>query len=133
MFPHGIGVALLPAEMIRTIRIPATLLAAVFALTPIAGALCADGCDAPEPARAVEVAPACGHRDGAERAPVMRAAPCALDDAEAVLAEARAAGPAIAPPTVAPTRSANPPRVRAYERYLRHQPPLPSAAPTLRI
>ena len=126
----GIVVALPHVGMIR---IPAVFLSAFLALTPIIGALCADGCIRPEAPRAVEVVPACGHGDAGGSAPLLSTATCAFDEADVVPAQVRPVGPALAPPVAGSHVASEPRRIPAYETYLRYQPPPPPAGVTLRI
>lgn len=127
-FRAGIPIALPPSGMPR---IPAIVLSAILALTPVIGAVCADGC-AGETAR-MEVVPTCGHDDTSANAPAMNAAACGVEGGEVALAEVRGAGLAPASSAGIATMAPEPHGRPEQNRYLQHQPPSPPARLTLRI
>lgn len=114
-------------------RIPAILLSALIALTPVIGALCADGCINADATRLVEVIESCGHGDVSKDSSALRAVACLSAQPDVAVAEARTIGPALAPSGRVMNTARGPVRLPAHERYLHDQPPPVPAGLILRI
>lgn len=114
-------------------RIPAILLSALVALTPVIEAVCADGCIEVNTARSVEVVETCGHGDVPDNAPALSAAACVSSQAAFVVAEVRTIGFALASSASVTNTAREPVRLPAHDRYLHHQPPPAPAGLILRI
>lgn len=114
-------------------RVPSLLLTALMALTPVMGALCAGGCDAPKLPSAAQVATSCEHRDVRATAAVLAAAVCSAASADIVVAEIRTADAALTPSRYGAPNAAAPDCLPVPARYLDRQPAQASSPAVLRI
>lgn len=106
-------------------RLPALLLAALMALTPVMGALCADGCGVRGATTAAEPALSCEHGRVPAASTVLTAADCSTAPATFVAAEVRTPGP-LAAPSISVTLTAAEPKPRAVAPFHLHHPFAPA-------
>ena len=129
-FSTGIAVAFCHCEMSR---ISPLLLAALLALTPVMGAVCAEGCHKPEVAGQVQVAAECEHGDAPEGSPLLTDIACAAERADLVPAEIKATDSTLAPSPGPVQVAIAPARVAVLGRCLQYHPPPVSSGAVLRI
>ena len=127
----GIAVAFTNDEMTR---IPALLLTALIALTPVMGALCAEGCHERDVARDTRTVSGCEHGgDASTSSPVLTPAACSAAPTDLVLAGIRISDSALTASIGSAQLTAASDRLSVPDRYLQLQPaPAPSRA-VLRI
>jgi hypothetical protein len=114
-------------------RIPPLLLAALLALTPVMGAVCAEGCHDPAVARQVQPAAGCEHDVAEEGSPVLTGVACSPQRTDFVIAATKTTDLALTLSLGVTQIAMAPNRVPALERYLRDQPPPVSSQAVLRI
>ena len=100
-------------------RLPALLLAALMALTPVMGALCADGCGERGATTAAEPALSCAHGQVPASSTALTAAECSTAPATVVAAEVRTPG-SLAAPSISVTLTAAEPKPRAVVPFHLH-------------
>ena len=114
-------------------RHTALLLIALMALTPVMGALCAEGCTEPEPPSAAQVASGCDHGVVPAGSPVLTAAACSDERAEVVLAEVRTIDSALTASIGGTQITDAADRLPVPTGYLQHQPTPAGSQAVLRI
>jgi hypothetical protein len=114
-------------------RVRALFLAALMALAPVMGAVCANACHDVAPPPAAQTTAACEHSEARDTGPSLLAADCAADPAAFVAAGFRNSATDAHTPEAAPRFVWESRSVRSHERLLRLQSPPSLLSLALRI